>query len=113
MSLNENLPKNFWDWRDLDTIFRDVVNERHRQLHEFGIQTHENGTSPIWQTARKVAMEENRIAAELDEKTWAWLLLEQVYSALSEEDFTKNLRHELIQAAAVIFAWVEDLDTRT
>jgi hypothetical protein len=42
---------------------------------------------------------------------WTGILLEEVYEALAESDPAK-LRTELIQAAAVIAAWVSDLDRR-
>lgn len=44
-------------------------------------------------------------------KTWAHVLLEEVFEALAESDPTR-IREELIQVAAVAVQWVEDIDRR-
>ena len=40
--------------------------------------------------------------------TWDFILLEEVYEAISERD-NKKLKIELIQVAAVCTAWIESL----
>ena len=50
-------------------------------------------------------------AAKSGTLTWRHILLEEVFEALAESDPAK-LRTESIQSAAVIAAWVEDIDSR-
>jgi hypothetical protein len=52
-----------------------------------------------------------RFVAQHSGPEWALILLEEVYEALAEAD-PARLRTELIQAGAVIAAWVSDLDRR-
>lgn len=116
--MDEQLELPLFTGSDPDQIYRiervaeHVVNERWRQLEKWGIQSHEDGTSTSWQCSMKVAKQENQAAIEADSSTWAWILLEKVYEALCETDFTQNLRSDLVQCAAVLFAWIEDLDSR-
>lgn len=42
---------------------------------------------------------------------WTGILLEEVYEALAESNPVR-LREELVQSAAVIVAWIEDIDSR-
>lgn len=91
-----------------------VDTERQAQLAKWGDQRHADGTG----AQHYVAMaDEAREDVELfvgqhSGPEWALVLLEEVYEALAESDPVK-LRTELVQAAAVIAAWVSDLDRRT
>lgn len=91
----------------------EVDTERQRQLAKWGDQHHPDGTG--WQkfgeTAQrwKDACDEAHAAGST---TWAPILLEEVFEALEEDDPVK-LRTELVQCAAVIQAWISDIDSRT
>ncbi|MFD5384323.1 hypothetical protein ACFWMG_05000 [Streptomyces sp. NPDC127074] len=88
--------------------------ERQRQLAKWGDQRHPDGTGAEYYVA--MADEARDIcqhAAKYREKgsPWALILLEEVYEALAEKD-PHALRTELVQCAAVIQAWVSDIDRR-
>lgn len=100
-------------------IFRDVSDERESQLKKWGVQ-YLPDLEPVpsswacrilyksmaddWKQTNAYRVNDGTIA-------WDGILLEEVYEALAEGD-TDRLREELIQAAAVIVAWVEDIDSR-
>ena len=88
--------------------------ERQAQLAKWGDQQHPDGTGAEYYVA--MADEARDIcqhAAKYREKgaPWALILLEEVYEALAETD-PDLLRTELVQCAAVIQAWVSDIDRR-
>ncbi|WP_275558565.1 hypothetical protein [Streptomyces sp. 5-6(2022)] len=88
--------------------------ERQAQLAKWGDQRHPDGTGAEYYAA--MADEARDIcqhAAKYREvgAPWALILLEEVYEALAETDPDK-LRTELVQCAAVIQAWVSDIDRR-
>jgi hypothetical protein len=86
--------------------------ERQRQLAKWGEQHHPDGTGGSG--ARYVADRYRSVVDEAfkaDGPTWRDVLLEEVYEALAEAD-PAALRTELIQCAAVIQAWIHDLDNR-
>lgn len=91
----------------------EVDAERQRQLKKWGDQHHPDGTggSQALYTAdryRSVVDE----AFKTEGPTWRDVLLEEVYEALAEKD-PQALRTELVQCAAVIQAWISDIDRRT
>ena len=86
-----------------------VDEERTRQLARWGDQHHPDGTGPEAADWADRAREMCQQAARDGEMTWALILEEEVAEALAESDPTA-LRTELIQAAAVIAAWLHDLD---
>ena len=104
-------------------IFDQVNTERWRQLEKWGEQSHpdmweESPQGLAFSRSQFVLFAEryravNDYAAEASDGSldWAGILLEEIYEALAEEDPTK-LREELIQSAAVITAWIEDIDSR-
>lgn len=94
-------------------IFGEINAERFRQIAKFGKQHREDGTGgPVMRS------EADRMRAACDYLArnggadWRAVLLEEVYEAVAEEDPAK-LRAELVQAAAVCTAWIEDIDSRT
>jgi len=96
------------------TLAGEVAKERERQEDKWGQQHHPDGSHP---GPESVAMADGlrKItdkAAEQGTLTWRDILLEEVYEALAEEPNSPRLRRELIQSAAVIFAWIEDMDGR-
>ncbi len=90
----------------------EVDTERQRQLAKWGDQHHPDGTdldaaASIADTARRECDE----AFAAGHGTWAHILTEEVTEALAESD-PKALRTELVQCAAVIQAWIADIDSR-
>lgn len=90
----------------------EVDTERQRQLKKWGDQHHPDGTG--WQRFGATAQHWKDICDEAhaaNTTTWAPILLEEVFEALEEDDQAK-LRTELVQCAAVIQAWISDIDSR-
>jgi hypothetical protein len=100
-------------------VLHDVYDEEIRQDKKWGAErSHPDGTGPeilllgaemedlanLMRTATDNAARDGRVS-------WAHILLEEVFEALAEEDPAK-LRTELIQSAAVIGQWAEDIDRR-
>ncbi len=96
----------------------DIVEERGNQNAKWGEQDHPDGTgagSPLerhWRALADAARTICQDAAANGTLTWLHILREEVYEAFAEDDPAK-LRHELVQAAAVITAWVGAIDRRT
>lgn len=95
-------------------LIDEVWAERKRQLDKWGPQTHPDGTEA---SALSIAMRDQ--AKEICDQanaegtaTWAMILGEEVLEAFAESDQAK-LRTELVQSAAVIAAWIEDIDARS
>ncbi|HET6355994.1 hypothetical protein [Streptomyces sp.] len=97
----------------LKTFAEAVDTERQAQLAKWGDQKHPDGTGAEYYVgmADQARDDVEHAAESLSGPRWALILLEEVYEALAESDPAK-LRAELIQAAAVIAAWVSDLDRR-
>lgn len=93
-------------------IFTELSQERIRQLDRWGEQRHPDGTGGRTRR-RKAEMAKERcdMAHKLGLDTWDLILKEEVCEAMAESDPVR-LRAELIQSAAVIVAWIEDLDQR-
>lgn len=88
--------------------------ERQAQLAKFGDQRHADGTGAEYYVAMADSSRDDcQYAAQNPAMgpQWALILLEEVYEALAESD-TAKLRTELVQTAAVIAAWISDLDRR-
>lgn len=94
-------------------VFGDIADERVRQDQKWGDQSHRlNGTSPVFASARDRARRDCDAAEQTaDKATWTHILREETLEAFSEVDEEK-LRVELVQCAAVIVAWIENLDKR-
>ncbi|WP_051779349.1 hypothetical protein [Streptomyces sp. NRRL S-241] len=105
----------------LGQFAEEVDAERGRQLQKFGDQRHPDGSGPTlgflgrtideYVTVLKAAADRHN-AHDPASTPWVLILLEEVFEAAAEDDRAR-LRAELIQAAAVIQAWVSDLDRRT
>jgi hypothetical protein len=87
--------------------------ERQAQLAKWGDQRHPDGTGgPVMRQRADEARAQCQYLAANGGPDWRAILLEEVYEALAEDD-PATLRTELVQAAAVIAAWLSDLDRRT
>ncbi len=110
------------------SVLNDVAVERMEQHKKWGEQSHPDGTGPNEGLAVVNVIgdfsAENKfsiLAKDFTDSTdylfarkagtWADILLEEVFEALAESDAEK-LREELIQNAAVLVAWVENIDRR-
>lgn len=83
--------------------------ERERQLARYGHQLYPDGTGqPGDAAARFEAQHRCRQAAAADVLTWRHVLDEEIAEAYAETD-PDRLEAELVQAGAVIAAWIEDL----
>lgn len=86
--------------------------ERQAQLAKWGDQQHPDGTALAGDDLRaENAREVCQAMARRGETTWRGILAEEVAEAFAEKD-PHALRTELIQCAAVIQAWVADIDRR-
>jgi hypothetical protein len=102
-------------------VVADVLGERVKQTEKWGVQRHPNvhpeskpGTAfdacffsllPSEEEIKKEC-EINRQDGELN---WATIATEELVEAVSATT-KEQMRAELVQAAAVIFAWIESLD---
>nr|QOL00356.1 hypothetical protein [uncultured organism] len=90
----------------------DVEIERMRQVNKWGEQHYHDGTSRAGDD-----MAANRARSSCDARaalglcTWRDILNKEIAEAFAERDPIK-LRTELVQCAAVIAAWLEDIDSR-
>lgn len=99
-----------------EIVLDHIARERERQIEKWGEQHHADGTgSRGYEVAAHQYKRSNDLIAAGDmigsPERWDFILLEEVYEALSETDRLK-LRTELVQVAAVATAWIEDLDSR-
>lgn len=93
-------------------IMRDIHVERERQLDRWGVQKHPDGTGSFaFQRTAEAQKQATDTAASDGSLTWTHILAEEVAEAWAEAAIGK-LRAELVQAAAVIVAWLEDIDSR-
>lgn len=94
------------------TLAGEVAQERNRQEDKWGQQHHPDGTGSQYVAIADRARGYTDQAALEGACTWRDILLEEVYKALAEHDDPAALRKELLESAAVIFAWIEDIDGR-
>lgn len=102
------------------SIAAEIVGERARQDEKWGAP-HDvpNGTGPTvtfpgGDTFLELRNEIQAIvdgASRVGGSRMSWVLLEEVFEALAEDDDDK-LREELIQVAAVAAKWVQIIDAR-
>ena len=96
-------------------VLTEVANERVRQVEKWGLQIHPDGTGPELipgvEAKRDAYRDECDLAGLTGQETWAQILFEEFFEALSETE-SVPLRKELVQVAAVCAAWIEDLDRR-
>jgi hypothetical protein len=94
-------------------VLDDIAEERVRQDLKWGIQHYPDGTNPYaYKRLADNARAKCDLAAENKQLMWIDILLEEMYEAFAEKDWP-YIRKELVQAAAVIVAWVEDGDSRS
>lgn len=94
-------------------IYADITDERWRQISKWGPQTHPDGTGQMRAKVNRAVYTARNDHREANGESGIWsdILLEEVFEAMSETD-PAALRKELIQSAAVIVAWLEDVDGR-
>lgn len=112
MSLSNELKKRIRSGIRKAVLF-DVNAERDKQEEKWGEQHLPDGTYGDSLSARKANLFRDRCNSATEDGTLTWrdILLEEVYEALAESDPVK-LRNELVQSAAVLVAWIEDIDAR-
>jgi hypothetical protein len=97
-------------WSD-DGFFDEVYGERGKQHAKWGVQHWPGGTATS-SGDREMADEAKRAtdAALINgDVTWRDILVEEILEAFAESEWPM-VRGELVQAAAVIAAWIEDRD---
>ncbi|MEV7034564.1 NUDIX hydrolase [Streptomyces sp. NPDC093272] len=89
----------------------EVDAERQRQLTKWGEQHHLDGTGRPGDREESDRLRAACKANSPAEDNWRDILAEEIAEAFAETD-SALLRTELVQSAAVIQAWIHDLDTR-
>ena len=98
--------------QNLDAILSDVIAERERQDGKWGEQNHEDGIGGLYFTQlERDARRDYEYAAKDGAMTWALILREELYEALSAAT-TNDLETELTQVMAVAAAWREAIARR-
>lgn len=94
------------------SIFDEIVFERINQNAVWGEQNHKSfpDRSIIPLVKEEDVKSECEFSRENGDLNWGIILLEEVTEALNCKGSDRQLREELIQAAAVIVAWLECLD---
>lgn len=93
-------------------VLAEIAAERALQDSRFGEQNHKDGTSPVFGATAESYKSLYTVETEaFGAPTWATVLLEETYEAVTETD-PVLLREELIQVAAVATVWIEALDRR-
>jgi hypothetical protein len=103
-------------------VLIDVLEERRKQDKKWGEQNHPDGTGPdvVWidrgehlldsaAEVRDFFRDRTNSNAESEKLTWLDIALEELAEAFAESD-PLELRKELVQAAAVLVAWIECID---
>lgn len=93
------------------SIANEVKRERSRQDLKWGVQRHPNGSDAANVRISDMYRALCDARAKRGAVSWKDILLEETWEAFAEEG-DGPLREELIQCAAVIFAWIEDIDAR-
>lgn len=105
-----------------DLIFADINAERDKQHLRWGEQHRPNtkegvdvaAVSHVRDRLRQLcnqAEEDGPMSGYTGGASWQHILDEEIYEAYAEMHNKEAMREELIQAAAVIVAWIEDLDS--
>ncbi|XVU25784.1 hypothetical protein ACQPZJ_01630 [Actinoplanes sp. CA-054009] len=93
-------------------VLAEIAAERAAQDEQWGEQNHPDGTEFLsYWTDAQVAREASQKADAGGMLTWGHVLRE-VYEALAEAA-PADVRHKLVQVAAVAVAWIEAIDRRT
>jgi hypothetical protein len=86
----------------VDEILEQIKQERLRQVRLYGNQTLPEGASPDY--APQAEYYKRKGTA-----TWAEVLLEEVFEAISETN-PEERKKELVQVAAVCVKWLEEVE---
>lgn len=99
---------------DRGAVLQEVSAERERQIEKWGVQRRPDATGSLTYRIEREKWTQLNDAREHFGRPGQWdsILLEEVFEALAEPAGSSCLRKELVQAAAVIVAWLEDIDTR-
>lgn len=97
--------------RPTERVLNDLHWERINQREKWGEQHHPNGTSRQFGELADIKRQQTDNADRLGILTWKDILDEEIYEAYAEVEL-EALRHELVQVAAVVVAWIEDIDSR-
>ena len=97
-------------------VLLDVFRERSNQDEKWGQQNHIDGTgsSEFFMNGHQMSgMAEyaKTRCQTASPDTWEKILSEEIFEAYEETDPVR-LREELVQSAAVLFAWIECIDRR-
>lgn len=109
--MSEPLPATLTALWEGGGILDQIYLERNAQDVKWGPQSHPDGTNHAWKTEAGDVREACQLAFELGVGTWRHILDEEICEAFAETDPVK-LRVELVQCAAVICAWIQDIDSR-
>lgn len=108
----------------ISSVARDVLEERWRQIAKWGDQRHhdipEYSDPESFRRFHQDAADGYKLQFAAAEAisygpSWHIILMEELHEALAEAGEGGNpaaLREELVQTAAVVLAWIEDLDGR-
>lgn len=102
-------------------ILEDIARERNNQRLKWGIQHRPEFPTPFSQETWEVLRDSRRKSCDLAESrgpaegmtggaSWFDVLEEETAEAYAETTDKAKRRKELIQSAAVLVAWIEDLD---
>ncbi len=90
-----------------------ITAERDRQVEKWGHQTHPDGTGDQkFHAYADNAKGQCEAAAKIGILTWRHIMDEELLGSYAEAPNSAGQRQELIQAAAVLVAWIEDIDSR-
>jgi hypothetical protein len=96
----------------MNRVLEEIAVERGRQDKKFPDQHLPDGTgSPMFKRIADRSRRECDKAAAEGRCTWRDIAQEEVFESFAERPGPK-LRAELVQAAAVLVRWIEDIDSR-
>lgn len=99
-----------------ETVFVDIEDEMERQEDKWGADRHLVGVDNPEGAVGYLGDGQDYFRSIVEyrgrrrEVTWADILLEEVAEAFDEPDESDSLRTELVQVAAVVASWIEDID---
>ncbi|MEU4406149.1 helix-turn-helix transcriptional regulator [Streptosporangium sp. NPDC023963] len=97
--------------RRRDILQQIEVERGAREMQVGGGPSYADGTGSPWQEMADEAFRHDIEAGRANQLTWA-LRTQSVLGRVLRSDNPPELRAELVKAAAVLVAWLEDLDTR-
>ncbi len=98
---------------EMATVLYDIALERERQIAKWGKQHHPDGTGDQkYHAYADNAKKQCALAVIAGNLTWRAIMDEELLESYAETPNSAEQRQELIQAAAVLVAWIEDIDSR-